>query len=72
MIKIFFYFSRVEAGLPGGLQFLARPFQEANLLKIAYAYEQFTKHRKLAPLFPECKDPPPQVEDSTARQAAAG
>lgn len=46
-----------EAGLPGGLQFLARPFDEAKLLQIAYGYEQFTKHRKPPPLFSECKDP---------------
>ncbi|KAH7618117.1 putative Glutamyl-tRNA(Gln) amidotransferase subunit A [Nannochloris sp. 'desiccata'] len=61
-----------EAGLPGGLQFLARPFQEAKLLEIAYAYEQFTKKRKPPPLFPECKDPPPQVEGFAALQTAAG
>ncbi len=39
--------------LPAGLQFLARPFAEALLLKLAYAYEQATRHRKPPALFPE-------------------
>ncbi|MCI0504678.1 MAG: amidase [Gammaproteobacteria bacterium] len=39
-------------GLPAGLQFLARPFSEANLFTFAYAYEQATHHRKPPPRFP--------------------
>jgi Asp-tRNA(Asn)/Glu-tRNA(Gln) amidotransferase A subunit family amidase len=39
-------------GLPGGLQFLARPFAEADLFKFAYAYEQGTHHRQPPELFP--------------------
>ena len=31
--------------LPAGLQFFGRPWSEATLLKLAYAYEQATHHR---------------------------
>jgi len=37
-----------KAGLPAGLQFLARPFDDAKLFQYAYAYEQKTLHRKPA------------------------
>ena len=42
----------IDQGLPTGLQFLGRPFSEADLFQYAYAYEQATKHRKPPPLFP--------------------
>ena len=32
--------------LPAGLQFLGRAWSEATLLRLAYAYEQATKHRR--------------------------
>jgi len=32
-------------GLPAGLELLGRPFSEPQLLGLAYAYEQATKHR---------------------------
>ena len=32
--------------LPAGLQWLGRPWSEATLLKLAYAYEQATHHRR--------------------------
>ena len=32
--------------LPGGLQFFGRPWSEATLLRLAYAYEQATHHRR--------------------------
>ncbi|NJM98387.1 MAG: hypothetical protein HC800_15605 [Phormidesmis sp. RL_2_1] len=35
-----------EAGLPVGLELMALPFQEAKLLKMAYAYEQATHWRR--------------------------
>jgi amidase len=33
-------------GLPVGIEFLGRPFSEDTLLRIAYAYEQRTHHRR--------------------------
>jgi Asp-tRNA(Asn)/Glu-tRNA(Gln) amidotransferase A subunit family amidase len=33
-------------GIPVGLEFMARPFDDAKLLQYAYAYEQATRHRK--------------------------
>jgi Asp-tRNA(Asn)/Glu-tRNA(Gln) amidotransferase A subunit family amidase len=35
-----------EGNLPAGIQFLGRMFDEPVLIKLAYAYEQATKHRK--------------------------
>jgi len=35
-----------QGNLPAGLQFLGRPFEDAKLFEYAYAYEQFTQHRK--------------------------
>jgi amidase len=37
-------------GLPVGLSFFGRAFSEPTLLKLAFAYEQATHHRK-APRF---------------------
>lgn len=42
-------------GLPAGLQMLGRPFDEAGLIRLAYAYEQATGHRRLPELFPPLK-----------------
>jgi amidase len=36
--------------LPAGITFLGRPYDDANMLRFAYAYEQATQHRKP----PEC------------------
>jgi len=33
-------------GLPAGIVFLGRPYDDGNMLKLAYAYEQATKHRR--------------------------
>src|SRR5262245_31577609 len=38
------------ATLPAGLQFFGRPWGEATLLRLAYAYEQATHHRRPAAL----------------------
>ncbi len=35
-----------DGQLPAGLQLLGRPFSEARLIALAYAYEQGTRHRK--------------------------
>ena len=32
--------------LPAGLQFFGRPWSEATLIRLAYAYEQATRHRR--------------------------
>ncbi|HEX9787877.1 MAG TPA: amidase, partial [Candidatus Binatia bacterium] len=36
-------------GLPAGITFLGRPYDDANMIKLAYAYEQATRHRKPPP-----------------------
>jgi Asp-tRNA(Asn)/Glu-tRNA(Gln) amidotransferase A subunit family amidase len=41
----------VSARLPVGIDFLARPFGEPTLLKIAAAYEDATRHREVPPGF---------------------
>ena len=38
--------------LPAGLQLLARPFAEATLFRLAYAFEQTTHHRRPPPTTP--------------------
>src|SRR5688572_18707714 len=38
--------------LPAGLSLLARPFAEATLFRLAYAYEQATHHRRPPPTTP--------------------
>ena len=41
-----------EGRLPAGLSLLARPFAEATLFRLAYAYEQATHHRHPPPTTP--------------------
>ena len=36
----------LSGNLPAGIQFLGRVFDEKTLVKLTYAYEQGTKHRK--------------------------
>ena len=36
----------VDGNLPAGLQFFGRPWSEFTLIRLAYAYEQATHHRK--------------------------
>ena len=38
--------------LPAGLQFFGRPWDEVRLIRLAYAYEQGTKHRRPPALAP--------------------
>jgi len=42
-------------GLPVGISFFGRAWSEPTLIKLAYAYEQATRHRK-APTFPASAD----------------
>jgi Asp-tRNA(Asn)/Glu-tRNA(Gln) amidotransferase A subunit family amidase len=32
--------------LPAGITFLGRPYADAKLIQLAYAYEQATQHRR--------------------------
>jgi Asp-tRNA(Asn)/Glu-tRNA(Gln) amidotransferase A subunit family amidase len=41
-----------HGGLPAGLQFLGRRYTEGPLIRIAYAYERATGHRRAPGLFP--------------------
>ena len=35
-------------GLPAGISFLGRPYEDGRMIKLAYAYEQATHHRRPA------------------------
>lgn len=45
-------------GVPVGIEFMARPFAEALLFRLAYAYEQGTHHRKPPALTPALRGEP--------------
>jgi amidase len=38
--------------LPAGITFLGRPYDDAKMIALAYAYEQATHHRRVPPLMP--------------------
>ncbi|MEE8139390.1 MAG: amidase, partial [Alphaproteobacteria bacterium] len=38
--------------LPAGITFLGRPYDDANMIRFAYAYEQETHHRRAPPSTP--------------------
>ncbi|SFJ14034.1 Asp-tRNAAsn/Glu-tRNAGln amidotransferase A subunit [Paenibacillus sp. UNC496MF] len=42
----------VASGLPVGIELLGRPYDEGELIKLGYAYEQATHNRKAPELFP--------------------
>lgn len=48
-----------ESGLPTGVDLLGRPFDEATLLRLAYAFEQGTDHRHPPDGFGELPGDPP-------------
>lgn len=60
------------AQVPVGLQFLGRPFDEATLFRVAYAFEQATMHRKPPALFPECGPAPAAAAGRRLQSAAVG
>jgi Asp-tRNA(Asn)/Glu-tRNA(Gln) amidotransferase A subunit family amidase len=41
-----------DDGMPVGIEFLGRPFSEVDLLKLAFAYERTTHHRRPPALLP--------------------
>jgi Asp-tRNA(Asn)/Glu-tRNA(Gln) amidotransferase A subunit family amidase len=43
-------------GLPVGVEFMARPFGEPDLFRMAFAFEQGTRHRRPPPLTPALSD----------------
>ena len=45
-----------HGNLPAGLQILGRPYSEGVLIRLAYAYEQATRHRRPPEAFPELED----------------
>lgn len=45
-------------GIPVGIEFMARPFAEATLFKLGYAYEQGTHHRRHPTLTPALRGEP--------------
>ncbi|MGB5831866.1 MAG: amidase family protein [Thiohalocapsa sp.] len=55
-----------RAGLPLGLQLLARPFDEHKLFRYAYAYEQATQHRRPPPAFGPLSSRSPIIVDAEA------
>lgn len=44
-------------GIPAGLGLLGLPFSDANLIRLAYAYEQATQHRRAPATTPALKTP---------------
>src|SRR5262249_55503732 len=41
-----------SANLPAGITFLGRPYDDARMIHLAYAYEQATMHRRPPPTTP--------------------
>jgi amidase len=54
-------------GLPFNIGFWAEPGQEANLIKVASAYEMATHHRRPPPAFGPVKGEAPPRQLTTAR-----
>jgi Asp-tRNA(Asn)/Glu-tRNA(Gln) amidotransferase A subunit family amidase len=63
-----------ERGLPIGLELLGRPFEDAQLVALGYAYEQAVDHRDPPPAAPPLvggSAPPPVVFEVMAREPAS-
>ena len=59
-------------GMPVGLEMIGREFAEADLLRLAYAYEQATRHRLPPDSTPSLLTPPAQVAVDVEQEGAAG
>ena len=59
-------------GMPVGLEMIGREFAEADLIRIAYAYEQATRHRRPPESTPSLIDPPGPVVMDVGTETAGG
>ena len=59
-------------GMPVGLEMIGREFAEADLLRLAYAYEQATRHRRAPESTPSLIDPPGPVVMDVGTETAGG
>ncbi len=55
-----------KAGLPVGITFFGRGYSEPTIIKLAYAYEQATMHRRPPSTTPPLPATPPQPSTSSA------
>jgi hypothetical protein len=58
-------------GLPAGLELLGRPFADADLVKLAFSYEQVTRHRRPPATTPDLARPA-RSERFTVRATGSG
>ena len=59
-------------GMPVGLEMIGREFAETDLLRLAYAYEQATRHRRAPHSTPSLVDPPGPVVMNVGIDTADG
>ena len=59
-------------GMPVGLEMIGREFAESDLIRLAYAFEQATGHRRPPASTPSLVSPPPPVAIEVVQAAAGG
>ena len=59
-------------GMPVGLEMIGREFAESDLIRLAYAFEQATGHRRPPDSTPSLVAPPPPVAIEVGQAAADG
>ena len=59
-------------GMPVGLEMIGREFAESDLIRLAYAFEQATGHRRPPDSTPSLVAPPPPVAIEVGQAAAGG